>query len=151
MSIDMVDFAALRLIGADTEYTYVDRLIGQSAYFTSIPSKLLSIFSMVQGFIEDKLNKSQERRQTSLTEDQATTFGFNKLIISTARSGKILALRAETGELVWERFLPGLDSVHMLRSTMKIGKNPTMVVLRTSDGTNDGTTEIVELDASDGR
>ena len=149
MSIDMVDFAALPLIGADTEYTYVDRLIGQSTYFTSIPTKVFSIFTMVQSFIEDKLNKSQERRQTRMTTEQSTTFGFNKLIISTATCGKMLALKAETGELVWERYLPGLESVHVLRSTMKIGKNPMMIALRTTGGNNDET-EMIEIDASDG-
>jgi outer membrane protein assembly factor BamB len=148
MSIEMVDFAAVPIIQS-TEYTYVDRLVGQSKYLTSIPSSLLNVVTMVQSFLEDKLNKNSERRRQKMTEEQATIFGFNKLVVSSSSSGKIVALRAEDGSVVWERFVPGVESTHVLRPTMKIGSNPTMVVIAKSR--KDGSTRLLELDASNGK
>jgi outer membrane protein assembly factor BamB len=148
MSVGMVDFAAIPIVSS-TEYNYMDRLVGQSKYFTSIPSQLFAVVSMVQGFLEDKLNKNNERRKHPMTEEQLTNFGFNKLLISSSNCGKIIALKAETGEVVWERFIPGLISTHVLRNTMQIGSNPNMVAITNDKVTME--TSFIELDASNGQ
>ena len=148
MSIEMVDFAAVP-VTQSTEYTYVDRLVGQSKYITSIPASLFNVVTMVQGFLQDKLNKNDQRRRSKMTTEQTTIFGFNKLIISTSNNGKIVALTAEDGSVVWEKFVPGVLSTYVLRPTMKIGANPSMVVLSKSRST--GKTNLIELDASNGK
>ena len=57
---------------------------------------------------QDQVQKNTGRRRLQLTADQLRNFGFSKLIIAIANSGKLIALHAETGELAWSRFVhPG--------------------------------------------
>ena len=91
-----------------SEVSYADRLSGQLDLVGGMPGRVVSLLSMVQDFFHDRMNKNQKRRRQKLTAAQRSTFGFSKLIIGVARSGKIIALYAETGDVAWTRFFPGL-------------------------------------------
>jgi hypothetical protein len=47
-------------------------------------------------------------------------FGFKKLVIFATRTGKVVALETLKGQVVWERYFPGLSfkEIDMVRSAV---------------------------------
>jgi hypothetical protein len=123
MQIEMIDydeedhekaasFGGAASSAAASPVSYADRLSGQLDFVGGVPGRVVSLLAMVQDFFQDRMNKSQKRRRQKLTAAQRSTFGFSKLIVGVARSGKIIALHAETGDVAWSRFFPGLARRH---------------------------------------